>query len=484
MKHLLIVDDDDFIRDSLDIFFRGKGFKVATASDGFQALDVLKGGKFDLVLMDLMMPDMGGIDLLKKMAELKISSPCIVMTAFATVQTAVEAMKLGAFDYITKPFVLDELMMVVERGIGVSELQNENRMLKRHLRKKYRFEGLIGDSPRMQQVYEMIEKIFDIDSTILITGESGTGKELIAKTIHFNSSRAQQPFVPLNCAAIPKDLLESELFGHEKGAFTGALNTRIGRFELAAGGTLFLDEIGELDMSLQGKVLRVIQEKEFERVGGSKTIKVDVRIVTATNKDLEKAIEEGKFREDLYYRLNVIPIHLPPLRERVEDIPLLVDFFKKELVKKRKRESVEISPGAMECLLGYHWPGNVRELENLLERLTILVSKDTIEVSDLPAKFYTAMKASTTRPVCTPVEEAAPAGPGTPEKEERPLAAAGLSDSGMDLTKAVEQMERDLILQALGKTGGVKSKAAKLLGLNRTTLVEKMKKMNIEAHIS
>ncbi len=481
MKHLLIVDDDDFIRDSLDIFFRGKGFKVSTVSDGFQALDALKSGKFDLLLMDLMMPDMGGIDLLKKMAELKISFPCIVMTAFATVQTAVEAMKLGAFDYITKPFVLDELMMVVERGIGVSELQHENRMLKRHLRKKYKFDGLIGDSPRMQQVYEMIEKIFDIDSTILITGESGTGKELIAKTIHFNSSRAQQPFIPLNCAAIPKDLLESELFGHEKGAFTGALNTRIGRFELAAGGTLFLDEIGELDMSLQGKVLRVIQGKEFERVGGSKTIKVDVRIVTATNKDLEKAIEDGKFREDLYYRLNVIPILLPPLRERVEDIPLLVDFFKKELVKKKKRDPVEVSPGAMECLLRYHWPGNVRELENLLERLTILVSKDTIDAADLPAKFQ-LVKAPGTVSRSLPlsaVKEADHDGPGAREEESQAVPAQGLPDPGMDLTKAVEQMERNLILQALGKTGGVKSKAAKLLGLNRTTLVEKMKKMNI-----
>ena len=494
MKHLLIVDDDDFIRDALDIFFRGKGFKVTTAPNGLKALDAMKIGKFDLVLMDLMMPDMGGLDLLKKMAELKISAPTIVMTAFATVQTAVQAMKLGAFDYITKPFVMDELMMVVERGIGVSELQNENRMLKRQLRKKYKFEGLIGDSPKMQQVYEMIEKIFDIDSTILITGESGTGKELIAKTIHYNSLRAQQPFIPLNCAAIPKDLLESELFGHEKGAFTGALNTRIGRFELAAGGTLFLDEIGEMDMSLQGKVLRIIQGKEFERVGGSKTIKVDVRIVTATNKDLEKAIEEGKFREDLFYRLNVIPVHLPPLRERVEDIPLLVDFFKKELMKKRKKESVEVSPAAMECLIKYHWPGNVRELENLLERMTILVSKDTIEVSDLPPKFQVAKAETNTRTV--PVKSPAADQPGQrsaekslgrpdiPDQKDPAQTGVSLSDSGVDLAKAVEQMERDLIMQALGKTGGVKSKAAKLLGLNRTTLVEKMKKMNIEAAIS
>ncbi|MDA8387322.1 MAG: sigma-54 dependent transcriptional regulator [Nitrospiraceae bacterium] len=529
MRSLLIVDDDEFIRDSLKIFFEGKGFKAAAAPGCAPALDYLKNSRFDIILMDLIMPEMGGLELLKRMAEMKITTPSIVMTAFATVQTAVEAMKLGAFDYITKPFVLEELMMVVDRAIGVSELRNENRMLRKQLRKKYRFDGLIGDSPRMQAVYEMIEKVLDIDSTILITGESGTGKELIAKTIHFNSSRSQQPFVPLNCAAIPKDLLESELFGHEKGAFTGALNTRIGRFELARDGTLFLDEIGEMDIALQGKILRVIQGKEFERVGGSKTIKVDVRIVTASNKDLERAIEEGKFREDLYYRLNVIPIHLPPLRERREDILLLLDFFKKEFAKKRKKEPLKISDAAMKCILGYHWPGNVRELENLMERLTILATSDTIGVHDLPPKFRDVKAAVPSgfapafgpdntgiaenaqadggpvpggpvpvgpvpekpvpvAPVPVDAEDAVSpdgeAGPQPPTWAEGGSAAVfncSLSDSGLNLSKTVEQMERSLILQALEKTGGVKSKAAKLLGLNRTTLIEKMKKMDISA---
>lgn len=508
MKNLLIVDDDDFIRDSLNIFFKGKGFRVTSASSCSIGIEHLKREKFDVVLTDLIMPEMGGIELLKQMAELKITTPSIVMTAFATVQTAVEAMKLGAFDYITKPFVMDELMITVERALGVSELQHENQMLKKQLRKKYSFGGLIGDSPRMQTVYEMIEKIFDIDSTVLITGESGTGKELIAKTIHFNSSRSQQPFVPLNCAAIPKDLLESELFGHEKGAFTGALNTRIGRFELASNGTLFLDEIGELDMSLQGKLLRVIQGKEFERVGGSRTIKVDVRIITATNKDLEKAIAEGKFREDLFYRLNVIPIHLPALRDRTEDIPLLVDFFKKEFARKRKREALKITLAAMQCLLGYYWPGNVRELENLLERLTILATSDTIDVRDLPPKFRdakTMARVASGRETAKGADDAPESSPAPETKAEEaggdPLAGGGesahpgkasgaevpsapgfsLSDSGINLAKTVEQMERNLILQALEKTDGVKSKAAKLLGLNRTTLIEKMKKMDIES---
>ena len=519
MRSLLIVDDDEYIRDSLKIFFGGKGFKATVAPNSSIALEHLKNDRFDIILMDLIMPEMGGIELLKLMAGMKITAPSVVMTAYATVQTAVEAMKLGAFDYITKPFVLEELMLVVERAIGVSQLRNENLMLKKQLRKKYRFAGLIGDSAGMQAVYEMVEKVLDIDSTVLITGESGTGKELIAKTIHFNSSRSQQPFVPLNCAAIPKDLLESELFGHEKGAFTGALNTRIGRFELAKGGTLFLDEIGEMDMSLQGKILRAIQGKEFERVGGSKTIKVDVRIVTASNKDLERAIGEGKFREDLYYRLNVIPVHLPPLRERREDIPLLLDFFKKEFAKKRKREPLRISDAAMRCILAYHWPGNVRELENLMERLTILATGDTVQVSDLPPKLREVGKTASGHAGGAPLTggqgspvpaEPAPIMGAEPAPEELAARAAedgafpaggegapsdawaedgppdafsfSLSETGLNLARTVEQMEKSLILQALEKTGGVKSRAAKLLGLNRTTLIEKMKKMNITSH--
>ena len=317
MERLLVIEDDETVRDVLRSFLGEKNFEVTLAQNGEAGLEMVRAGKFDLILTDLVMPGITGMDVLKEVTAAKISIPVIVMTAFGTVQTAVEAMRHGAFDYITKPFNLDELMIVLEKALSVSKLQKENVMLKLQLKKKYNFKGLIGDSPPMQAVYEMIEKIADTDSTVLITGESGTGKELIAKTIHYNnSSRAGGPFVPINCAAIPKDLLESELFGHEKGAFTGAINTRLGRFELAQGGTLFLDEVGELDPSLQVKILRVLQEREFERVGGMKTIKADVRILAATNKDLENATKEGKFREDLLYRLNVIPLHLPPLRSR------------------------------------------------------------------------------------------------------------------------------------------------------------------------
>ena len=348
------------------------------------------------------------------------------------------------------------------QGTEVLQKDAEDMSAKKLSRKKNNLKGLIGDSPRMKRVYELIEKIADTESTILITGESGTGKELAAKTIHYSSSRSQAPFVPLNCAAIPKDLLESELFGHEKGAFTGALNTRIGRFELAHRGTLFLDEIAELDPSLQVKLLRVLQEREFERVGGVKTIKMDVRILVATNKDIERATREGKFREDLYFRLNVIPLDLPPLRERTEDIPVLVNYFVHEFADKRRREPFTFSTEAIQCLTRYRWPGNVRELENLIERLTILVTKDAVTTSDLPEKFH---QLSDTR---------------LPENSHTGhLIDFDIPEYGIDINSVVENMERNLILKALKKTGGVKNRAAKLLGLNRTTLIEKMKKMRI-----
>jgi sigma-54 specific flagellar transcriptional regulator A len=331
----------------------------------------------------------------------------------------------------------------------------------------------------MQVVYGLIEKIANTDSTVLITGKSGTGKELIAKTIHFNNSmRAGGPFVPLNCGAIPKDLLESELFGHEKGSFTGAINTRVGRFELAQGGTLFLDEVGELDPSLQVKLLRVLQEREFERVGGMKTIKVDVRILAATNKDLEQATKEGKFREDLFYRLNVIPLHLPPLRDRVEDIMPLTSHFIQEFSRKRKRDPFTFSPEALECMLNYPWPGNVRELENLIERLSILVSGKVVNVFDLPEKFHQMASTDSERTTDTPIttqRQVPSAAPAAPRH-----AGIEFGDSGINLNEMVSTMERNLIMQALERAGGVRSKAAQLLGLNRTTLLEKIKKMGIE----
>ncbi|MBI4620068.1 MAG: sigma-54-dependent Fis family transcriptional regulator [Desulfobacterales bacterium] len=468
MNHILIIDDDESVRDGLEDFFKKNDFKVTLASNGQAGIDLLKEEKFTIFLVDLVMPGMGGLEVVREASALHITTPAIVITAYGTVQTAVEAMRTGAFDYITKPFVLDELMLVVNRAIGVSRLQQENLLLKMQLKRKYDFKGIIGNSPPMQKVYEMIGKIADTDSTVLITGESGTGKELVAKTIHYNNSYSQGPFVPLNCAAIPKDLLESELFGHEKGAFTGALNTRIGRFELAHNGTLFLDEIVELAPSLQGKLLRVLQEKEFERVGGAKTIKTNARIIAATNKDIEKAVKEGAFREDLFYRLNVIPLHIPSLRRRGEDMPLLIDHFVHELAKKKKRKPLRFSHEAMECLLKYRWPGNVRELTNLIERLTILVSGDTVMVSDLPEKFD-----KVTAPKMDDIFE-------TFKLSDHGGQRIDIPDNGIDLNTIMENIEKNLILKTLEKTGGVKNKAAKLLGLNRTTLIEKMKKKEIE----
>jgi len=470
MQRVLIIDDDETVRDVLQSFLANKGFEVTLAVDGQSGIDCIKSSSFDIILTDLIMPGINGIEILKEISTLNIKTPVLVITAFGTVQTAVEAMKLGAFEYVTKPFNLDEIMIVINKALNVSKLQKENIMLKMQLMKKYKFEGIVGDSPSMQVVYRLIEQIADTDSTVMILGDSGTGKELIAKTIHYNSSRSQGPFVPLNCAAIPRDLLESELFGHEKGAFTGAINTRIGRFELAQNGTIFLDEVGELDPSLQVKLLRVLQEREFERVGGMKTVKVDVRVLAATNKNLEKLIQESKFREDLFYRLNVIPLHLPPLRNRPEDIPLLVDHFIHEFAKKRKRNPFVFSQESMQCLLSYQWPGNVRELENLIERLTILVRNDTIQVSDLPEKFHACLPAQ--QPSADPVSSIS----ATAQKT-----ANDIPETGVDLSSIVSNLEKDLILKALSKSGGVKSKAAQFLGLNRTTLLEKMKKMGIES---
>jgi nitrogen regulation protein NR(I) len=478
MKRILVIEDDEAVRDVLRSFLGQKGFEVTLAQNGETGLDLLRAEKFDLIFTDLVMPGISGMEVLKEVVSSKIAVPIVVMTAFGTVQTAVEAMRIGAFDYITKPFNLDELMIVLDKAFSVAKLQKENLMLKMQLKKKYNFRGLIGDAPPMQAVYELIEKIADTDSTVLITGESGTGKELIAKTIHYNNlSRAGGPFVPLNCAAIPKDLLESELFGHEKGAFTGAINTRIGRFELAHGGTLFLDEVGELDPSLQVKLLRILQEREFERVGGVKTIKVDVRILAATNKDLENVTKEGKFREDLFYRLNVIPLHLPPLRQRVEDITLLTAHFIQEFCQKRKREAFTFSSDAMHCLLKYQWPGNVRELENLIERLTILVSNKVVTVADLPEKFHQLTIADMEQAggALKQPDQAAPMSMPASLKH----GAMEFGDGGIDLNKMVSSLERHLIMQALEKARGVRSKAAQLLSLNRTTLLEKMKKMGI-----
>ncbi|MFN3480034.1 MAG: sigma-54-dependent transcriptional regulator [Thermodesulfovibrionales bacterium] len=476
MSRILVIDDDDVVRDVLNTYLTGAGFEVVMACNGREGLDVAKEENFDLIITDLMMPQIGGIEVLKELSLMNNTAPVIVITAYGTVQNAVEAMKLGAIDYITRPFNLEEFGIVINRAIGISRLQKENLFLKKQLKKKYRFEGLVGDSPAMQKVYEMIEKIADTESTVLITGESGTGKEMIAKTIHYSSSRSEAPFIPVNCAAIPKDLLESELFGHEKGAFTGALNTRIGRFELANRGTLFLDEVGELAPHLQVKLLRVLQEREFERVGGIKTIKVDVRILAATNSDLERAVKDGRFREDLYYRLNVIPLQIPPLRKRKEDIPLLLDHFAHEFAKKRKKQPLRFSKAAMNALFNYDWPGNVRELRNLVERLTILVNGDVADINDLPDKFHS----ETDAPSLSLDTITISTGDSKPIMENLyPVGVNDIPDEGINLNQIIDDMERNLILTALKKAGGVKSRAASLLNLNRTTLIEKMKKMGI-----
>lgn len=468
MRKALVIDNDKDNRFILEAALKKDGFKVYSAKGGEEGVTLLREQKFDIVLTGLIMPGLSGLEVLKEITSLKTDTPAIVVASQVSVSAVVEAMKMGAFDYITKPFIPEELIITVNRALAFSKLQKDNIKMKQQLRGKYKYKDIVGASPQMHRVYELIDKVADTDSTILITGETGTGKELIAKTIHSNSSRAAGPFVPFNCAAIPRDLLESELFGHEKGAFTGAMNTRLGRFERAQNGTVFLDEIGELDPSMQVKLLRVLQEKEFERVGGIKTIKLDVRVLAATNRDIEQAVKEGTFREDLFYRLNVIPIHISPLRSRVEDITLLVDYFVQEFSKKRKRDPLVFSPDAMEFLLKYNWPGNVRELQSLIVNLTTLVSGNTVKVTDLPERFYSKADYN-----------ARNSNNGF-EMRDYLNRNIDIPADGISLNSVVDDMERNLILKALEKTGGIRSRAAALLGLNRTTLIEKMKKMNIE----
>jgi len=459
-SRILVVDDEADARTVLQDILERAGYEVQVCSSGEEAVQAVQGAPFDILLTDLRMPKMDGIQVLEAVRQINPDLVGIILTGYGTIETAVRAMKVGAFEYLTKPFKVDEVLIVVKRALEYRNLQRENQSLRRQLRRKYRFENLIGTSEAMQQVYTLIEKVADSDSTVLIYGESGTGKELVARTIHYNSPRRNRPLIPVNCGAIPEDLLESEMFGHERGAFTGATAMRMGRFELADGGTIFLDEIGDMSPSLQVKLLRVLQEKSFERVGGTKTIRVDVRILAATNQDLEKAVAERRFREDLYYRLNVIPIHIPPLRERKEDIPLLVDHFLRQFTSQKRRDVDGISPEVIQILMEYPWPGNVRELENLIERLVILKGKGTIVPEDLPEKYLTRPRRMGSAPEIQ------------------------IPDEGIDFDAAVEAFENALIIQALQKAGGVKNKAAQYLRLNRTTLVEKIKRKNLQQYLS
>jgi len=382
--NILVVDDEVAMRESLRDWLLEDGYEVGLAEDGIHAISIAKEKQWDIILLDLKMPGMDGVETLKKLNKITPDSAVILMTAYATIENAVLAMKEGAFDYLVKPFDPNEINILITRIIEHKELVLENILLRKQLEEKSQYGEIIGISDAMQNVFDLVSRVAKTDSTVLITGESGTGKELIAQAIHGNSSRCFKPFIAVNCGALPESLLESELFGYEKGAFTGALHTKKGRFEMAHKGTLFLDEIGDISLKTQVDFLRVLQEKEFRRVGGDKLLKVDVRILAATNRDLEKAIKESKFREDLFYRLNVIAIHMPPLRERIEDIPLLAKAFVKKYCFEMNRKIAKVSPSAEKLLIDYKWPGNVRELENVIERALVIGKGTNIAADDLP----------------------------------------------------------------------------------------------------
>jgi len=458
-ERVLVIDDDEIVREVLVEHLENEGHVVVACSNGYRGLEIFKNEKFDLVILDLIMPGINGLEVLKEIKRFSPPTVAILITAFGSIENAVDAMRAGAFDYITKPFNLADVSFAVKRGLGVSKLEKENINLKRQLKNRYGFENIIGDSNAMQSIYSLVDKVAPTDSTVLILGESGTGKELIANIIHCNSERNSKPIVTVNCSAIPHELLETELFGHEKGAFTGAVSTKLGKFEIADGGTVFLDEIGDMTPSLQIKLLRVLQERAFERVGGTKTIKVDIRIIAATNKNLEDEVSTGRFREDLFYRLNVIPVQLPPLRERTEDLPLLCNYFIDRYCKKRNRPMMKISRETMSALANYSWPGNVRELENLIERLVVLKEDETIVMTDLPEKIV---------------------GGFNNHIDFKSAITHAINSGNIDFDKRVTDFEKYLISHAIKSAKGVKSSAARLLNIKRTTLVEKMKRLEIQ----
>ena len=456
MGRILVIDDEPDVLNIIVEILKTAGYDVVSAPNGEAGIKALDGNLFDLVFTDLMMPGIGGMDVLQHAVNRSPKTLCIILTGYGTIESSVDAIKNGAFDYITKPITSKALLIAVEKALNFQNLKEENSRLKKELQKKYRFNNIVGTSTAMRKVFDLIEKVADTDGTVLISGASGTGKELIATAIHYNSSRGDKAMVVINCGAIPEELLESELFGHEKGAFTGAYKHRTGRFEMANGGTFFLDEIGEMSPSLQVKLLRVLQEQKFEKVGGTKTIHVDVRIIAATNKNLTISINKGKFREDLYYRLNVIPIKVPPLKQRKSDIPLLIDHFMKKFQSEKRNVLTGFTDEALEDMMEFDWPGNVRELENVIKRLTILCDHEVVQVSDLPEHVQRK-----TRSIDLDEEE-------------------DVLDKDLNLNDAVKDYEKRLILDALEKSNWVKTKAAKMLNINRTTLVEKIKKQNLD----
>lgn len=435
---VLVIDDEESIREFLDLLFTEEGYDVTVTGSVTGAREKLASGSYELILCDILMPDGSGLDLLQEIMTTDLRAAVIMMTAYTSTKSAIEAMKLGAYDYISKPFDVDELKVVAKRALEKTELVDENIYLRKSLEERFTFDNIVGRSPKMQEIFSLIRRMAKTISTVLIYGESGTGKELIARAIHHESDRSQRRFLSINCGALPENLLESELFGHERGAFTGAIKEKKGMFQEASGGTLFLDEIGEMQVGMQVKLLRALQERSVRKVGGNREEPVDVRIIAATNRDLEARIVEGSFREDLFYRINVLPIHLPPLRHRRDDIPLLVDFFLDKLSDRLSIESPRISLEAMEVLERYDWPGNVRELENMLERVLALSGKEIITSQDLSA--------SVKRPDDT--------------VDSIPLPAEGL-----EIEPFLDRIRRHLMKQALDTTAGNQTQAAELLGM-------------------
>ena len=444
---ILVIDDDTSLRRVLEYNLQEEGYDVAAAASGEDGLRLFKQLQPDLVITDMKMSGMDGLKVLKSIKESSADTLVIIITAFGTVDVAVEAMKAGAYDYITKPFNREALKLTVKKALQFSGLAEENKRLKDELADKADFRSIVGSSPEMEKVFAMVRKVADTEASVFITGESGTGKELIARSIHANSSRRDGPFLAINCSAIPRDLLESELFGHTKGAFTGAIKEKSGKFQLADCGTIFLDEVGELLMELQPKLLRVLQEKEVEPLGGTKPQKLDVRVISATSLNMEKAIADGTFRDDLYYRLSVIPIHLPPLRERRKDIPLLIKYFS----AKHGSDKISFDKEALEALSMFAWPGNVRELENTVERLLIMRSSDLIRFGELPDKFREPSSSHKNRMVRLP-------------------------DEGYSL----EQLEREIVIEALERNAWNQTAAARFLRIPRHTLIYRIEKYNIE----
>ncbi|MCK9273942.1 MAG: sigma-54 dependent transcriptional regulator [Syntrophales bacterium] len=453
---ILIAEDNVLNRENLVEILSEEGREIVACSDGKEAMEAFVHRQYDLVVTDLKMPHMSGLELLKFLKERYPETVVVVITGYASVSSAVEAMKLGAFDYITKPIKDDRVKLSLQRALSFAQLKDENEALKDQLRDKFDFGKIIGYSSCMHSVFAAMKKVAVTDSTVIIYGESGTGKELVARALHFNSERRAGPLITVNCGAIPEELLESEMFGHEKGAFTGAIRSRTGRFELAQGGSIFLDEIGDMSPSLQVKLLRVIQEKQFEKIGGVKTVDADVRIIAATNQNLEQAVKEKRFREDLFYRINVIPIYLPPLRERKEDIPVLIEYFIDVFRKSKNKNIYGLTKDAAELMLRYQWPGNVRELQNVIEMLVVMKGSGSIDAEDLPDKIraHEVIKNTVKADVQIP-------------------------DNGFDINIVMSDFEKDLLIKALKKAGGIKNKAAKLLNLNRTTYVEKLKRYQI-----